>query len=108
MLVQAVFVAPWLLDLYGPSGLLQGGLDTYILTPLLPTFLDWPSWAQALNLQPDLVIKAFFGIYVSGLVSLLVGHFMGLWSFALVMIALTGSLYLLSAESRRFGYHTHT
>ena len=73
LLVQAALLAPDVLDLYGASGLLQRQLRAFLLTPVLPIYVDLFKMATHFGLAPDTLIRVVFLGYVGSLTWLLVG-----------------------------------
>lgn len=65
LLIQALFIAPEILDLYGRNGLFQSGLSSYLLNQKLPFFVGTPT---------DAVIRMLFLTYVGALAFLATGY----------------------------------
>jgi hypothetical protein len=73
LLAQAFWVAPHLGALYGGQGILQGALADYVRTSDLPQVASFVRLFARLGIGEDPVLAGLGGLYVVGLVGLLLG-----------------------------------
>src|SRR5262245_6879826 len=73
LLVQAMAIAPSVLDLFGPRGVVQPELSETMVVPGVPR-LSWVIGALApLGISEAFTVKAAFVLYVAGLSALMFG-----------------------------------
>lgn len=73
LLVQALFVAGSVLDLFGPCGVVQWSLSETMTVPGLPRVRWLAETLAPLGVTPAACVRATFLLYVAGLSALLVG-----------------------------------